>query len=240
MNKSSAITETTAIILAGGMGSRLNALRPGRQKVVLEVGSKPFLSYLLDQLRGAVAEVILCVGHFAEQVRDIFGNSYGELLLKYSEEQKPLGTAGALRLALPLIESETLLVMNGDSFCDIDLGHFYHWHIARHAQASIVLVSVSDSGRFGMVSINERSQITAFDEKGANFGPGLINAGIYLFKRDIIESLPLREPASLENEVFPRLVHGDFYGYCADSVKFVDIGTPSSLHEAQALLGCMP
>ena len=108
----------TAAILAGGLGTRLRSVVKDRPKVLAEIRGVPFLTYLLDQLAAAgVRDVVLCTGYMGEQVRSAFGDSYGGMCLSYSQESSPLGTAGALRLALPLFKSSSVLVMNGDSFC---------------------------------------------------------------------------------------------------------------------------
>src|SRR5437899_2628493 len=108
----------SAAILVGGLGTRLRGIVADRPKVLAEVRGRPFLAYLLDQLvASGFQDVVLCTGYRSEQVKEVFGDGYGPLRIVYSEETVPLGTAGALRLALPLLQSETILVMNGDSFC---------------------------------------------------------------------------------------------------------------------------
>jgi NDP-sugar pyrophosphorylase family protein len=130
----------TAAILAGGLGTRLRSVVADRPKVLAEVRGRPFLSFLLDQLAAAgVRYVVLCTGYRGEQVQAAFGNSYGGLRLAYSQEPSPLGTAGALRWALPLCESDVVLALNGDSFCDADLPAFWDWRCARGAEATLLL-----------------------------------------------------------------------------------------------------
>src|SRR5687768_5619957 len=120
------LSHLTAVILAGGLGTRLRSVISDRPKVLARVLDRPFLTYLLDQLAAAgLNYVILCTGYLGEQVKAEFGTSYSSLRLAYSQEMVPLGTAGALQLALSLIPSETVLVLNGDSFCEVDLQRFY-------------------------------------------------------------------------------------------------------------------
>ena len=108
----------TAVLLAGGAGSRLRSVIDDRPKVLAEVCGRPFLEYLLDQrVKWRIRDVVLCTGYLAEQIEAYFGMTYRSLRLRYSREIIPLGTAGALRLALPLVRSDTVLVLNGDSFC---------------------------------------------------------------------------------------------------------------------------
>ena len=138
------LEETTAVILAGGLGTRLREVVADRPKVLAEVNGRPFLACLLDRLVDAgILKVVLCTGYMAELVRETCGNSYRGTELLYSREESPLGTGGALRLALPLIDSDPVLVMNGDSFCDADLVLFARQHLSAAAQASLILVQVA-------------------------------------------------------------------------------------------------
>ena len=226
----------TAVILAGGLGTRLQATIPNQQKVMVKFANKPFIYRILDQLAAKnINNVILCTGHLGGQVRKNIGAFYKTLQIRYSQETTPLGTAGALRFALPLINSRTMLVMNGDSFCDIDLLEFLYWHSKRNARASIVVTHVEDVGRYGIVEINEGDQVTRFQEKGSITGPGWINAGIYAFDISIITSISPEKQISLEEEIFPDLTGKSFYGYQNPQGLFIDVGTPEALREAQAL-----
>ncbi|MGB9105690.1 MAG: HAD-IIIA family hydrolase, partial [Terriglobales bacterium] len=115
----------TAAVLAGGLGKRLQSVISDRPKVLAPVAGRPFLAYLLEQLvQAGAGKAVICTGHLAEQVRATFGGSFGPMPLIYSQEQQPLGTAGALRQALPLLDSDPVLVLNGDSYCDVDIAAF--------------------------------------------------------------------------------------------------------------------
>ncbi len=198
------LTAVTAAILAGGLGSRLRPAVSGRPKALANIGEKPFLTYLFDQLVAAGAkDVVVCTGYLGDQIQMIFGKSYDRLRLNYSRELTPLGTAGALRLALPLFNSNPVLVMNGDSYCDANLREFWLWHGARHARATLLLSKVLDTDRFGQVQVDRDGKVTDFKEKSSGQGPGWINAGIYLLSRDLLEEIPTNRPVSLEREIFP-------------------------------------
>ena len=120
------------MILAGGFGTRLRSVVSDRPKVLAEVGGRPFLEYLLDQLVAEdVKSVVLCTGYLGEQVQRRLGTHYRTLALQYSREPQPLGTGGALRLALPMLDTDPVLVMNGDSYCDTRLDAFANWHAGR-------------------------------------------------------------------------------------------------------------
>ena len=138
-NNPSTLANTTAVILAGGLGTRLRDAVANRPKVLAKVGPRPFLSYLLNQLAAAgIRHVVLCTGYMGQMVREAFGSKYRTMTLEYSLEPAPIGTAGALRLALPLLRSDPVLVMNGDSYCEADLGAFATWLQGRPISACTV------------------------------------------------------------------------------------------------------
>ena len=222
------LASVTAAVLAGGLGTRLRSIVADRPKVLAEIRGRPFLAYLLDQLAAAgVRNVVLCTGYLGEQVQAVFGDSYGDLRLAYSQESAALGTAGALRLALPLLKSDVVLVMNGDSYCQADLGAFWIWHCERGAAATLLLTKVPDTTRYGQVQVENNGQVRSFVEKGKASGPGWINAGIYLLRRDLLQTIPIRRAVSIEREMFPAWVGQGLYGYPSEG-QFIDIGTPES------------
>jgi NDP-sugar pyrophosphorylase family protein len=228
-----ALQNVTAAILAGGLGTRLRSTVADRPKVLAEVGGKPFLAYLLDQLAAAgLGEVVLCVGYRGEQVRTAFGDAYAGLKLRYSQEPAPLGTGGCLRLAAPLFGSESVLVMNGDSYCQADLGAFRNRHIENKAKGSLVVARVEDTSRFGRVELSEDESVRGFVEKNERGGPGWINAGIYLVNVGLIERIGADRPVSLERDVFPTWIGSGFFGFRAPG-QFIDIGTPESYRDAE-------
>jgi D-glycero-alpha-D-manno-heptose 1-phosphate guanylyltransferase len=226
------LREMSTCILAGGLGTRLRAALPDRPKVLALVGNRPFLALLLEQVSQAgIKSVILCTGHRADAIQTHFGDRFAELEIVYSREDVPLGTAGALRLALERIESDHVLVLNGDSHCAIDLSRFQRWHLESGFRASLVVTQVSESGRFGRVELDADGRITGFTEKSGSGGPGWINAGIYLMERRLLEELP-HGPLSLEREVFSTWVDRGLGAY-QSSGRFIDIGTPDSYASAE-------
>jgi D-glycero-alpha-D-manno-heptose 1-phosphate guanylyltransferase len=227
------LSHITAAILAGGMGTRLRPMVVDRPKVLAEVGGRPFIFYLLDQLAAVrVRQVVLCTGYLAQQVVDTVGETYGPLNLLYSQEPSPLGTGGALRFALPMLESETVLVLNGDSFCEANLRAFCLVHRLRGAKVTLLLAEVTDTGRFGWVELDGEGRITGFREKGKATGGGWVNGGVYLINRSFLESIPLQEIASLEQDLFPAWIGRGLYGFRSQG-RFIDIGIPESLLEAK-------
>jgi len=228
------LIEVTAAILAGGLGTRLRAVVADRPKVLAEIGGRPVLAYLLDHLAdGGVRDVVLCTGYLGEQVQATFGDSYGRLRLVYSQESSPLGTAGALRLALPLVKSDSLLVMNGDSFNEVDLRAVWTWHGAQGAEATLLLAEVPDTTRYGRVRLDADGLVQGFDEKNDTGGPGWINAGMYLLNHRLLATIPAGRAVSLEREMFPAWISGGLYGY-RNNGRFLDIGTPDDYALAES------
>lgn len=229
------LSNITVAILAGGLGTRLREVVADKPKVLAEVNGRPFLTYLLDQLAGAgIRRVVLCTGYLAERVTHVLGDHYYGIELLYSEETSPLGTGGALRLALPMLSSDPVLVMNGDSFCDADLSWFWKQHNNSMAKVSLTLAHVADVSRYGSVILASDNAITHFAEKGNQKREGLINAGIYLLARSVIESIPKGQAVSIEQAVFPSLIGYGLYGF-SQAVQFIDIGIPADLSAATKL-----
>lgn len=227
------LEDITAAILAGGLGTRLQAAVKGKQKVLVKVKNYPFLKYLLDKLqKTGVKKVVICTGYLGEQVKKEFGKKYGKLSISYSRENSKLDTAGAIRLALPLLKSKDILVTNGDSYFNCDLKKFWQFHIRKKSKASILLTRISNIDRYGQVALDKNNRITSFQEKNKQKGTGLINSGIYLFKKSLLSKIPKDKAISFEKELFPSLVGKDFYGFEGKG-KFIDIGTPQSYKEAE-------
>ena len=227
-------------ILAGGLGTRLRSVLPTRPKVLALVQGRPFLIYLLDQLAAVGAkEIVFCVGYMADTVEETLGDQYQAIRLTYSREKEPLGTGGALRQALSFFSSDPVLVMNGDSFMDADLAGYLHWFLQKGLEASLALAQVFDTSRFGQVTVDEDERIMRFEEKGSHQGPGWINAGIYLLRKEILQLIPEGMNYSLEGGLFPNLLPERLYGYRSEG-KFIDIGTPESYSQAENFFATRP
>lgn len=233
----SGLEEITAVVLAGGLGTRLRSRVADRPKVLAEVSGRPFLAYLLDHLeRAGQRRCVLCTGYQADLVEAAFGSRHGKMELLYSREEEPLGTGGAVRLAAPLLTGDPVLVLNGDSFFKSDLPRFLAWHRSLPSPtASLLMAEMEDTSRFGRVSVDQEGQILRFEEKRPDAGPGWINTGIYLISRAALEAIPAGRPVSLERETFPAWIGHGFYGLQAPG-DFLDIGTPESFDAAEAFL----
>ena len=227
--------DITAVVLCGGLGTRLREVLPNKPKILAEINGVPFVYYLLRKIeKTGCRKVILCTGYLAEQVENILGNKYRELTIVYSKESNPIGTGGALRNAKQLIATNYALVMNGDSFVECDFRDYYNWHIKVGAKLSMIVKEISDTSRYGSLSLSAESRITEFQEKICNYKREgkFINVGVYLMDHRILEKIPRKLPISLEKEVFPKLLSDSVFGYRIDG-RFIDIGTPQSLAEAQ-------
>lgn len=226
----------SAAVLVGGLGTRLQAVVSDRPKVMAAINGRPFLTYILDQINDAgLKDVILCVGYMGKYIEAEMGQTYRKLTLRYSYEHEPLGTGGALRNAQGLINSDTILIMNGDSYCQYNLGKYLSFHEKNNTSASILLTFVGDTSRYGAVKINDHNHVLAFEEKGSFTGPGWINAGIYLMDRTTISGIPAKSFVSLEREIFPSLIEKELYGFMNDGL-FLDIGTPDDFAKAGGFL----
>ena len=225
-----------AFVLCGGLGTRLRAVLSDRPKSMALVAGVPFLQLLLEELKGeGIEEVILGTGYMADQIESFFGK--GEnlgLCLRYSRESEPLGTGGAVKLAEPWL-SDPVVVLNGDSYAEWSLAGILDLFTRNGAKAVIVLQAVSDVTRYGSVTVDGGGRVIEFIEKGSRTGAGLINAGVYLLRREIVAGFPANETISLEKDVFPRLLGGKVYGFVSEGL-FIDIGVPADLLRAQTLL----
>lgn len=228
----------TAVVLAGGLGSRLAPAVGAVPKVLARVGGRPFLERLLDQLSEARAgRALLCVGHRAGEVRAELGASYRGLALEYSEESSPLGTAGCLRPALPRLGAADVLVMNGDSYLDVPLLGLWSAHLAGEAAGSLAVVHVPDAGRYGRVELDASGRVLGFAEKPSPGRPGLVNAGVYCFRRELLEAIP-EGNVSLERDMLPAWAPR-LQGIVREAA-FLDIGTPESYARAEGFFAGLP
>jgi len=224
-----------ALVLAGGEGTRLRPLTLTTPKPAMPLAGRPFLSFMLDWLKGhGVTEVILSCGFRSDDVRAVLGDIYEGVRLRYVVEEQPLGTAGPVRLALDegLIDGR-LLVLNGDVLTDIDLTAQLAQHESTGARVTLALFGVEDTASYGVVPTDGQGRVEAFLEKSTGPAPtNRINAGAYVVEREVVESLiPAGRAISFEREVFPELVGDGLYGYAAEGY-WIDIGTPERYLEA--------
>ncbi len=225
--------QMTAIILAGGLGTRLRSVVNDRTKVMANVAGRPFVTYVLDQIiRTGIQRAVICTGYLAESISTVLKDDYQGLQIVYSHEATPLGTAGALRHAVSMVQAFPILVLNGDSYANVDLEAFFQFHDLRQSCASLALARKSCSQAFGLVEVDDQGVVTRFSEKESTGKSEWVNAGIYILEKQVFEAIPQARAVSLERDIFPQWVGHGLHGYAQDKELF-DIGTPSSLSKAK-------
>lgn len=229
-----------AAILCGGMGTRLQAALPNLPKAMAPVGGCPFLEHLVGMLEGwGTIRIVLCVGVGAAVIRRRFEGRQGRAHIEFSEERTPMGTAGALALALPHLHSDPVLVLNGDSLVPgLDMAAFLTAHRRAGAGGALVVVPADERRDAGALTLDDLGRVAQFAEKAVQSskdagGRMYHSAGIYLLSRAWMDMIPAGRPASLEHELMPRWQARGMMGY-AHAGRLVDIGTPERLAQAQA------
>ena len=225
-----------AVLLVGGMGTRLRSVLPATPKPLASVGNKSFLELLIRQLRTqGLSRLVMCTGYMADQIEGEFGDGRVlEVAIEYSKELQCLGTAGAVKLARRhLKDCSEFLVMNGDSFLEIELSRLIQFHRGHGGLVSMAAVHVEKAGRYGTVCLDAMNRVTGFAEKTGSDRPGLINAGVYVFSPAIFDWIPEGQ-ASLERDVFPLVLDSGVYALTQNGM-FIDIGTPDDYLRAQQL-----
>ncbi len=229
-----------AVLLVGGKGTRLQAIAPHVPKPLVPINGVPFLEYQLAWLaHQGVHEVLLCAGHKAEHFREWLPTAHTPALdVTLLVEPEPRGTGGALRFAAPHLE-ERFLVLNGDTFCEANLAALEQCHRDHAALATVALWHVEDVSERGTVTQDVAGRVTGFVEKRSATLPGIVNGGVYVLQRAVLDDIPPEGASSLEYEVFPKLVQsGRMFGKVFEGY-FVDIGTPAGLDDARAHLPAM-
>jgi NDP-sugar pyrophosphorylase family protein len=226
-----------AVILAGGMGTRLRPLTLHRPKPVVPLLNVPFLRYQLGLLGAhGVRDVILSVSHLPEVIREVMAREPGDgVELREVVETDPLGTAGGVRNAADLVDGR-VVVLNGDILTDLDLGAMLRVHEARAAAATIYLTPVENPTAYGLVELAPDGRVRRFLEKPGwdEVTTSTINAGVYVLERELLDLIPRGQPSSMEREFFPLLLERGvpFYGF-VDQGYWLDIGTPPKYLQAQ-------
>jgi D-glycero-alpha-D-manno-heptose 1-phosphate guanylyltransferase len=203
-----------AIVLAGGFGTRLRSVVSEVPKPMAPVAGRPFLTWLLDSLAAQ-------------------GLRWQGMAIAYSVEREPLGTGGALKLAVSQLHGDAAHVLNGDTFLRYSLAGLEDAANAAHTPIAVALAQVPDVARYGAVAVHE-GRITTFHDKGGQ-GPGLVNAGSYYLSAEALQSLPEQTAFSFETEVLrPQAAAGCLAAF-TQTREFIDIGVPEDFVRAQAL-----
>lgn len=218
-----------AVILAGGLGTRLRNVVSDRPKSMADVNDRPFLELLIERLnRRGINKIVLALGYMGSLIEDYFSsNTNIEADIRYSYEEKQLGTAGAIKNAEDFLDEEDFFVLNGDTYLDISYQKLMDFHMCKGAILTMALMQSDDTSRYGKVVADEQGRIKAFVEKGSSSGTGYINAGVYVFNKSILHLMNKGEGYSLEKELLPMLLQEKLkvYGY-SNRGYFIDIGIP--------------
>lgn len=230
-------TKVDAIVLVGGKGTRLRPLTLSAPKPMLPTAGLPFLTHLLSRIAASgVTHVVLGTSFQAETFEKEFGDGSAlGLEIEYVFEEEPLGTGGGIANVAPKLRGDTALIFNGDVLSGADLGRLVATHQVREADVTLHLVRVSDPRAFGCVPTDEEGNVLAFLEKTEDPPTDQINAGTYVFNREIIDRIPRGREVSVEREVFPGLL-AEGARVCAyvDSTYWRDMGTPDDFVRGSA------
>jgi D-glycero-alpha-D-manno-heptose 1-phosphate guanylyltransferase len=229
-------SDTKAVLLVGGLGTRLQSVVQGTPKPMAVVGERPFLELLVRQLRYQnIRRLVMCTGYRAQEIEHDLGDGRSwDVTIEYSREPEALGTAGAVKFAEPFLrEVSDFLVMNGDSFMEMDFRQLICFHRKSGGIATMAVFRTRNEMRYGTVQVRPDGVVSGFAEKTNADPNGLVNAGVYVFNRRILEHIP-EGPSSLERDVFPKLLTQGVYAFEQRGV-FIDIGTPEDYARAQGL-----
>ncbi|WP_370855483.1 nucleotidyltransferase family protein [Parasutterella sp.] len=220
-----------ALILAGGKGTRLKKVVSDVPKPLAPVCGKPFLDILLKQLKEEdVTSVILSTGHMAEVIESRYAKGFEGLSVSFSREKTPLLTGGAIKKAIDKLDSELIVVLNGDSFVQLKLKEITKFHQKKGADITVLSVFMQDASRYGLLKLSSDSRLVRFCEKQKN-SQGYINAGVYVFKSDLLRDY--REQVfSFEEWLKDNLNTLKVYAFVCDE-DFIDIGIPEDYERAQ-------
>ena len=238
----------TAIVLAGGFGTRLKNVVTDLPKPMAPVNGVPFLNYQLNYLKHyGITNVIISTGHLGQKITSYYGNLYNGLKITYSHEEQALGTGGGIRLAIEKSIASQTIVLNGDSFFDVNLNEFYRNHTIHAATFSLAARKVENTARYGTITLgnyplpketkektNDFYKIISFNEKTGNTAEGYINGGIYVLDKS--HYLKLTNPGqnfSIEKDVFEKYFLEINIGGFLSNGYFIDIGIPEDYARAQ-------
>jgi len=234
------LQDCPALILVGGLGTRLRPVYADGPKALAPIQGKPFLAYLLKMLAdNGLSRVVLCLGYGAGQIERWLADQGFGLDIRCSHENEPMGTAGALGLAYSrYARGERVFAMNGDSILRLSLSAMWQLHTVRKAEATIALAHVADTSRYGSVAVNDEGWVTSFREKTADQTSGFISGGVYLFEPSVMDRVVEQRCVSLEREVLPAQITRSLLAFKSDGY-FIDIGVPQDLARAQAEFGAV-
>jgi NDP-sugar pyrophosphorylase family protein len=217
------------IVLCGGFGTRLRSAVSDRPKSMAMIGERPFLDFILEHFaQRGVERIVLCTGYMGDYIEQWYAGTPRPCEVVLSQEASPMGTAGALRQAAPLIRTDPFIVANGDSLLDVDPNELLEFHAAKRACVTVTLVNAGARADVGFVALDGLSRITAFSEKRPEASSKYHNAGVYVIQRGLLDRIPGDRPCSLETDVLPSILSRGVFGFVTDASLY-DIGTPERL-----------
>ncbi|HPA13350.1 MAG TPA: nucleotidyltransferase family protein [Bacteroidales bacterium] len=216
-----------AVILAGGFGTRLSSVLQGIPKPMAPVNGRPFLDYQMAYLAfHSIKRVILSVGYLHDQIISHYGNRFGNIDIVYSIEHEPLGTGGAIKKALLESKENPVLVLNGDTFFELDLREFHDFYRRRNTTLTIAMREVNDTSCYGSIEVDWNGRITGFYEKSESGKKGKINGGIYLIDKNFLFGFNLPDKFSIEKDFFEKIYRDHNIYAMLFKNYFIDIGVP--------------
>lgn len=224
-----------AIILAGGFGTRLQSVVNDVPKPMAPINNEPFLNYLFDYLKHyQIKHVVLSTGYLSEKIINYYKTEFNGIRISYTTEKVPLGTGGGIRLALEKCTTSNVLVLNGDSFFDIDIESYTIKHNSSNAQYSLALREIDNASRYGTIKLGKANSIIAFKEKDGIEHSGLINGGVYILNRELFLNQTQENGAfSIEKDFYEsRNSELNIFGFKYEGY-FIDIGIPEDYKKAQ-------
>ncbi|MGI6706293.1 MAG: nucleotidyltransferase family protein [Clostridia bacterium] len=225
-----------ALILAGGLGTRLRRVVNDCPKPMALVNGKPFLQYLIEKLvQQDIRHIVLCTGYLGEQIEEYFQDgSRFNCRISYSRERVSLGTSGALKLAEPFIEEDSFLLLNGDTFLELGYFHMYREHPKRKVDLTIAPVKKTEASRYGSIRIDRQNRVVEFKEKDGGDLTDYINGGVYILEKHLLNRITAGKKLSLELDIIPSMLEEQIliFGYKVRG-HFIDIGLPETYIQFQ-------
>jgi D-glycero-alpha-D-manno-heptose 1-phosphate guanylyltransferase len=224
-----------AIILAGGFGTRLQSVVNDVPKPMAPINNEPFLNYVFDYLKHyQIEHVVLSTGYLAEKIVEYYKTEFKGIKISYAKEESPLGTGGGIRLAMTKCNTKDILVLNGDSFFDVDINTHYENHSSKQADCTLALRKVDNAARYGTIVLGSENVIETFREKNNIEQSGLINGGVYVLNRELyLNKTDEANAFSIEKDFYETKIKEihifgfEYAGY------FIDIGIPEDYKKAQ-------
>lgn len=224
-----------AIILAGGFGTRLQSVVSDVPKPMAPINTIPFLNYIFDYLKFYnIERVVLSTGYLSEKISEYYKEEFNGIKISYTKEETPLGTGGGIRLAMLKCNTKNILVLNGDSFFDVNLNKYYNQYTSFHSDCTLALRKVDNAARFGTIKLGDMNVIKKFKEKDSIEKEGLINGGVYILNRDLFLAKTIeKNPFSIEKDFYETKINElNIFGFEYDGY-FIDIGIPEDYTKAQ-------